>query len=98
MLGLKPGPCAHEGCTTKLYERIFKTKVKWVSFWHCHGMPLSKHAACNRMGGWGWGGGGEPKAVSEWEHERGRQTDRQSMEETGRREARETREVRRARG
>lgn len=59
-------------------------------------MPLSKHAACNRMVG--WGGGGEPKAVSEWEHERGRQTDRQSMEETGRREARETREVRRARG
>lgn len=32
MLGLNPGPCAHEGCTTKLYERNFKTKVKWVSF------------------------------------------------------------------
>lgn len=96
MLGLNSGPCAHEGCTTKLYERIFKTQVKWVSFWHCRGMPLSKHTTCNKMGG-GWGGDGEPKAMSESEHERERQTDRQSMEETGRREARETREVRGAR-
>lgn len=48
----------------------------------------TKRTRCMQKNG-GWGGSGEPKAVSEWGHERGRQTDRQNMEETGRREARE---------
>lgn len=77
MLGLKPGPCAHEGCTTKLYERILKTKVKWVSFWHCHGMPLNKHAACNRMRGEvgrRWRAKGCVR-VGTWEREADRQTE-----------------------
>lgn len=76
MLGLNSGPCAHEGSTTKLYERIFKTKVKWVSFWHCRGMPLSKHTTCNKMGRGEEGMENQRPCQSQNMRERGRQTDR----------------------